>query len=375
MNPTEEFSIPTESAECTNCHSRWKRHRKHRSAPGSPPGVLVSRHEDNTSVEVLAYSADRTERFKDVSFEKLRDLGNDFDVVWVRFVGLENMQLIKQCGETFGIHTLTLEDILNVHQRAKFETFDNYDFFVLRMARLHDSSEADHVETDQLSVLLTDKFVVSFEQRTSEDLQAVGRRIEENAGTIRTRQADYLAYALIDSVVDHYLPILDRLGEQVAEFEELLISEDAPLSVKDIHQLRREFLSLSRDVRPHRDMVGRILREPCRISESTRVFLGDCHDNVLHLSESIDVNRDVCSDLRSYHLALVGNRTNEVMKTLTIVSAVFIPLSFIAGLYGMNFEYMPELKWNAGYFITLGVMATIASGLLLWFRKKGWFEG
>jgi magnesium transporter len=244
------------------------------------------------------------------------------------------------------------------------------------MPRFQTQDDSGAIETEQLSIILLDKFVFTFQLVKTDCLDPVRRRIREKSGLIRQRGPDCLVYALIDSVIDHYFPILDRLGDRVADFDDALMNDDDTddISVKQIHQVRRELLNLSRHVRPHREMIGRLLREPSGFSEKTRVFLGDCFDHILQLSESIDINREICSDLRSYHLALVGNRTNDVMKTLTIVSTIFIPLSFIAGLYGMNFDNMPELKWRYGYFAAIGAMIAVAGGLLLWFRKRGWFQ-
>ena len=346
---------------------------RHRSRPGAPPGTLVSHYEGDSSIEVIAYGKTNYATANDIEIDDLARF-EEFDVVWVNVIGLADIQLIRTFGDIFGIHQLTLEDIVNVHQRAKFESFDNYDYIVTRMPRFEDEVESMAVLTEQLSIVVVGRYVFTFQIVQADCLDPVRRRIKDKSGLIRERGPDYLVYALIDSVVDHYFPILDRLSDCVADFDESLLSEDAPISVKEIHQLRRELLNLSRHVRPHREMVARLLRDPSCMTDQTRLFLGDCFDHILQLSESIDLNREVCSDLRSYHLALVGNRTNDVMKTLTIVSTIFIPLSFIAGLYGMNFDNMPELKWKYGYMTAILAMLVVASGLLLWFRTKGWFR-
>lgn len=354
--------------------STRRRRPRHRSIPGSPPGTLVSHHRGETMIDVIAYSDGESQSWTDVTLDQLNKKAENFDVVWVNVIGLADISLIEEFGKQFGIHQLTLEDIVNVHQLAKFEPFTEYDYFVTRMARFQDVTESNAIETEQLSILLKGKFVFTFQQIKNDCLDPVRRRIQEKTGLIRERGPDYLVYALIDSVIDHYFPLVDRLSDGVADFDDALLNDDTNVSVKDIHQLRRELLNLSRHVRPHREMLGRLLREPSNFGQSTRVFLSDCFDHTLQLNESIDLNREICSDLRSYHLELIGNRTNDVMKTLTIVSTIFIPLSFIAGVYGMNFEHMPEVKWKFGYPLAIGTMVLVAASFLFWFHRRGWFS-
>ena len=357
----------------TNKLHRRNANSRHRPHPGAPPGTLVSNHEQATLVRVIGYGKDRYEAFDAIAIKDIKAMEADFDVIWVDVIGLANIDLLSEIGAVFGVHHLTLEDILNTHQRAKFEPFDTYDFIVAKMAGFAEGSGA--IMTSQLNIVLQDKFVLTFQVVETACLEPVRRRIEEMSGLIRDRGTDYLVYALLDTVIDHYFPVLDRISDSVADFDDGLIGDnESDMSLRDIHELRRELQHLSRTIRPNREMLSRLMRESSRFSEATRLFLGDCFDHALQLSESIDVNREICSELRSYHLALVGQRTNDVMKTLTIVSSIFIPLSFIAGLYGMNFEYIPELKFKFGYFGALAAMGTIAAGSLLWFRKKGWFK-
>ena len=346
----------------------------HRPRPGAPPGTLISHHKLETSVTAIGYSKDRYSTIDVASIAGIKAMEADFEVIWINVTGLADVNTLTEIGNVFGIHHLTLEDILNTHQRAKFEPFDTYDFIVTKMAGFAKKSGSNEVMTTQLNIVLQDKFVLTFQVAETDCLDPVRRRIEESSGLIRDHGADYLVYALIDSVIDHYFPVLDRLSDCVADYDDKLIGEDNDISLRDVHELRRELLHLSRSIRPNREMLSRLMREASRFNESTLVFLGDCFDHALQLGESIDVNREICSELRSYHLALVGQRTNDVMKTLTIVSTIFIPLSFIAGLYGMNFKYIPELEFRYGYFFALMAMGTIAVGLLFWFRKKGWFR-
>ena len=360
---------------------RRKVTRHHRPQPGAPPGTLVSHHQTATSIRVIGYGKDTYSTFDAPAIEDIKALAADFEVVWVNVVGLADVDSISELGEIFGIHHLTLEDILNIHQRAKFESFESYDFIVTQMASFEDESKSNSVTTSQLCIILQDKFVFTFQDVATDCLGPVRRRIKEKTGLINGHGADYLVYALLDSVIDHYFPVLDRLSDCVADFDDDLINEKTDMSLKEVHALRRELLHLSRKIRPTREMLSRLMHESTRINESTRVFLGDCFDHALQLSESIDLNREICSDLRSYHLALVGQRTNDVMKTLTIVSTIFIPLSFITGLYGMNFVNMPELQWKFGYFGTwprwqpLPLGCCFGFAALVGFENRKWGRG
>ena len=355
-------------------HKKKQRTHRHRSKPGSPPGTLTAHHQGETLIELISYGKDHHET---KALDSVRDLRKRFgthSVIWVNFFGLSDLESLRHVGEEFGIHQLTLEDILNVHQRPKFESFNGYEYCVCRMARFKDQDPQQALETEQISIIQVENFVFTFQVTPKDCFDPLRRRIREKSGLIRDRKSDYLVYAIIDSVMDHYFPLIDELSNRVSNLDEALLNEHPAVSVREIHQLRRNLLEMGRSVRPHREMLGRLIRESTMFSQQTLVFLNDCFDHAIQLSESIDSNREICSDLRSYHLALVGNRTNEVMKTLTIVSSVFIPLSFIAGLYGMNFENMPELKWSFGYYLALGLMVLIASSLLLWFHRRGWFS-
>jgi magnesium transporter len=223
-----------------------------------------------------------------------------------------------------------------------------------------------------LSIFQTGKFVFTFQEKKGDCLEPLRVRIREGKGVIRSKGKDYLVYALLDTVFDHYFPVVDWFGERLDEQDESLMNGEE-FSLQDIHRIRSRLLDLRRWLRPNRELLNQLIRDESKhISDDTKVFLRDCYDHVIQLQESIESYREVCSDLRDYHLSAVGNRTNEVMKTLTIVSTIFIPLSFLAGLYGMNFETMPELRWKYGYFMLLGLMASIAIGFFVWFRRKGW---
>ena len=346
--------------------------RKHRfrrkSKPGAVPGTVIESHAHDTKVHVIAFSSDELREFECGGFAEAMRLANNFSVVWIDLVGLANITLLKEFGKLFDIHNLTLEDVVNVHQRPKFETFNKYRYVVTRMV-----SQDPEIRTEQISIFQAKNFVITFQERPGDCLGPLRERIRRGKGIVRNQQTDYLVYAILDSVFDHYFPVVDWIGDQLDAQDETLMN-GSQFYLRDIHRLRSSILELRRWLRPNRELLNQLIRdESNHISKDTKVHLRDCYDHVIQLQESIESYREVCSDLRDFHLSAVSNKTNEVMKTLTIVSTIFIPLSFLAGLYGMNFEVMPELHWRYSYFVLLAVMAAIVVGFFVWFRRRGWF--
>ncbi len=285
--------------------------------------------------------------------------------------GFGDATIVREIGEAFGLHELALEDVINVHQRAKVEEYEDHLFVVVRMA-----IAADGLETEQLAMFIGANYVLTFQDGPVGDcLDPVRRRLRKSVGRIRSYGTDYLAYSLIDTVIDHYFPVVETLCQKLDDLENRVTSEEAGNPMSDIHEFRAELQLLRRTLDPHREAIHRLMRDnDDLISADVRVFMRDCCDHIGQLLDVIEHNRERCSDLRDFHFTTVSNRTNDAMSTLTIISTIFIPLSFITGLYGMNFEYMPELKWPFGYGLTLGVMGTIVAGMLLWFWKHGWFR-
>lgn len=337
----------------------------------APPGTLVAQADSQQSIcQVIAYGPDKITELPCESMSDLRDIGKGHDVVWVNVTGLGDVEFLQELGETFGLHSLSLEDALNTHQRAKVEWFDDYLYVVVRMP-----ISADAVATEQVSIFWTGKFVITLQEKAGDCLKAVRERIRRKVGRIRERKSQYLAYAIVDSVVDHYFPVLDHLAEELEVLDGTLSSISSNEVIHRLHELRGELRQLHRTLRPHRNMLGAIIRNESEAFDAeTLRYFRDCYDHVLHLGELTETHRELCSDLREFHFSAVGTRTNEVMKTLTIISTIFIPLGFIAGLYGMNFENMPELKFQYGYFLVIGLMVVVAGGLLGWFWRRGWFK-
>ncbi len=358
-----------------------KRHRKRRrprfrrqTQAGAPPGTVDCHPESPLPViHVTAFSRDQLLEEDVLNVDQLPDYLRTYQVTWIHVDGLGDADIIKRLGDLFDLHALALEDVVNVHQRAKVEEYDDRLFIVLRMVR-----KGEHGESEQLSLFLGPNFVLTLQDLADDCLDPVRERIRKSGGRMREATADYLAYALIDAVVDSYFQIVEGFADRLDALEEEM-SVDQTLELNhDIHLLRNELLLLRRTIRPHRDAIDQLVRdEHPLIHDDTRVFLRDCHDHTTQLIELLDVYRELCFGLRDYYLTMVSNRTNEVMKVLTIIATIFIPLSFIAGIYGMNFDTnlpgnMPELHRPYGYIAVLGMMASIGIGLLCYFRRKGW---
>ncbi len=346
---------------------------RRKSSPGTAPGTLVAvGGEPEPVIQVMAFSEGKLFEEKLTTLDNLKPLTSSHKVTWINIEGLGNASIIEQVGEIFGLHRLALEDVMNPHQRAKVEEYDEFLFIVARMVTIE-----PRLTTEQIGFFLGRNFVITVQEGKPGDcLDPVRERIRKASGRIRHRGADYLAYALLDSIIDHYFPVLDSLGEELDRLDDELMNRPGEASISSIHRFRSQLLFLRRSMRPHREALNQLARDPHElITDETRIFLRDCYDHTIQLGEAIDIYRETCSDLRDFHLSYMSNRTNDVMKTLTIIATIFIPLGFIAGLYGMNFENMPELHSRYGYPMILALMGAIALGLVYWFKLKGWFEG
>jgi magnesium transporter len=292
-------------------------------------------------------------------------------VSWINVDGLHEIEVIEKIGAHFGIHPLVLEDIVNTGQRTKAEEFENYIYIVLKML-IYDET-VDHITAEQVSLILGPHFLFSFQEKEGDVFEFVRERIRKSRGRIRKSGCDYLAYALMDAVVDHYFVILEKLGDKIEFLEEQMLEKTASWMLEDIHHLKREMIFLRKQVWPLREVLNSLIKDPSElIGETTRVFLRDVYDHSIQVIDTIESFRDVLSGLSDLYLSTVSNRMNEVMKVLTVIATIFIPLTFIAGIYGMNFEFMPELKWHWAYPVLWLVLIFIAYAMISWFRKKKW---
>jgi len=353
-----------------------KTHPRRRTPPGAPPGTLVADPESpHPTMRVTAYGPNEMVERSLSQPGQIRLLLDTWPVVWIDVEGLGDADTIRELGDVLGLHRLALEDVLNTHQRPKLEQYPGYYFIVAHMVTLR-----EHLETEQLSVFLGKNFVVTFQEgRPGDVFDSIRERIRKKHGRIRDSGVDYLAYALLDAVVDRYFPILEQYGERLENLEDEIVSRPSGDMVARIHEVRRNLLTLRRAVWPQRETFNALLREETSlVTSETRLHLRDCYDHTAQLIDLIETYRELGADLTDVYLSSISNRTNEIMRVLTVIATIFIPLTFIAGVYGMNFNpnvspwNMPELNWAWGYPLSLLIMLVVAGGQLIFFRKKGW---
>jgi magnesium transporter len=291
---------------------------------------------------------------------------------WININGLHDVTAIGNIGQAFDLHPLVIEDILNTGQRPKIDDYGSYLFIVLKMIRY--DNETRMVVNEQLSLVVADRFVLTFQERPGDVFEPVRERIRRQKSRIRVSGTDYLACALMDTVVENYISVIEQIGEQIEDLEEEILSGHDAGVMEKINGFKRETSYLRKSIRPAREAVFQLSRlESDLIHEKTRPFVKDLEDLIIHATEAIDTYRDLLIDQLNIHNSVTANRMNDIMKVLTIFAAIFIPLTFIAGIYGTNFEYLPELRYKYSYFIFWGVLIVIAGALLYYFKKKRWF--
>ena len=341
---------------------------------GLPPGTLVHIGEkkvDATRITILDYDEAhfREEEIKTV--DECIAFKDKPSVTWINVDGIHQVEILERLSDCFGLHPLVAEDILNTDQRPKMEDFGDYIFIVLKM--LYQDHKNDEVIVEQMSLILGANFVISFQEREGDMFDPIRERIRSEKGRIRRMGADYLAYTLIDATVDNYFTILEKLGETVEDLEEELVTDPRPETLQSIHNLKREMIFLRKSVWPLREVVGGLERsESLLIKESTEIYLRDVYDHTIQVIDAVETFRDMLSGMLDIYLSSVSNRMNEVMKVLTIIATIFIPLTLIAGIYGMNFRYMPELEWPWAYPMLWLIMLAIGVSMLIYFRRKRW---
>lgn len=364
----------------------------HRPPSGSPPGTItVNPSAAEPRIDVISYGPDAdpgTVQLQRVnSISDLPELPAGHTVRWVNVSGLGNADVLRSVGEHFGIHDLVLEDIGNTAQRPKAEAYREFLFIVTRVPVPSENAEDGLGEdslselllgTEQLSICLGNDFVITFHEGVEETFEPVRRRLLAEGSLLRGRGADYLAYALLDAAIDSYFPLLEEIGEEIEELEDDVIRAPAVDRIGRIHAMKRNLLTIRRAVWPQREMLSSLIRgDSPLVSEQTRVYLRDCQDHAVEIIDTVETYREITSGLVDILLSSQSNRMNEVMKVLTIIATIFIPLSWIAGVYGMNFNTsspwnLPELEWRFGYFYSLGLMLLVAVLMSVWFWRKGW---
>ncbi|SDS34593.1 magnesium transporter [Halopseudomonas litoralis] len=340
---------------------------------GAPPGTLVhiGKHKpDNAAIHLIDYAPDELRESVIEDLASYRRNGDEERIAWLNVAGVSDASVVSGMGAIFDLHPLVMEDILNTDQRPKVEEYQGYLYIVLRMLQFDQGRQQIHSE--QVSLVLGPDFVLSFQERPGDVFEGVRERLRAGR-RIRFMRTDYLTYALLDAVVDHYFEMLEFLGEQVEALEDQVIDAPGPDTLARIHHYRREMLLLRKSIWPLREVLSRLSRDDSQlISEETRLYLRDVHDHAIHVIDNIDTIRELLVSMLDLYLSSVSKRTNEIMKVLTIFASLFMPLTFIAGIYGMNFDVMPELRWRWGYPAVMAVMLGIIVGLLAFFRRRRW---
>jgi len=348
--------------------------KSRRHIVGRPPGELIYVGEpipEEGQIEVIAYDRDRLEVKKVSRIEDAIPLLDANKMSWVNINGLQDVALVAAIGRHFGIHELVLEDVVNTGQRPKFEDHGEYIYVVLKM--LYHQPGQSEVTMEQVSLLLGERWVLTFQERSGDVFEPVRKRLRESKSRVRRWSADYLAYALVDVIVDHYYLVFELLGERLERLEDAVMEAPKPETLEALHATRRELIYMRKAIWPLRELVADMQRSDSPlIRKETRRFIADTRDHTLQILDTMELFRDTVAGLQDIYLSQLSNRMNEVMKMLTIIATLFIPLTFIAGIYGMNFEYMPELRWRGGYPAAWIVMLLIAGAMLVYFRKKRW---
>lgn len=346
------------------------------SKVGLPPGTLLhvgNTRADKAYISVVNYDGDSFTATKDVPLADLGKLAARQGVTWIQVQGL-NAKAVEKIGQQFAIHPLVLEDILYTDQRPKLA--DDGDYLCVIVKSLTVTTEMGDYEAEQVSLILGPNYVISFVESLPGDrdvLASVYDRVRGGRGKICRLGADYLFYALLDSIVDHYFLVLEHLGEKIELLEGQIASQPRPKLLQELHERKHDMLFLRKSIWPVRELVGVLERgETSHIKESTVVYLRDIYDHVIQVIETVEIYRDMLSGMLDIYLSSVSNRMSEVMKMLTIISTIFIPLTFIAGVYGMNFAHMPELEWEYGYPLIISIMLIIGLLMVRYFRKKQW---
>jgi len=366
-----------ETANFTNLRKAgpMTRSKKRRSQKaGLPPGSLVytgDQPEAKTHITIVNYDEQQVNTREITSWSECPVVANLPGVTWIDVSGISHVGNLEVLGECFKLHPLVLEDILNVEQRPKVEDYEDYLYIVLKAISIQ--PESDDFVQDQISLILGPNYVLSFHENDEDLFKPIRERLVAAKGRIRKAGADYLAYSLIDLMVDNYFVALEQFGEQVEFLEDEVVVRAVPATLQKVHRLKNHMIVLRRSLWPLRELIARLdRRESPLISDVTSVYFKDVYDHTIIAIDTVETYRDILSGLLDIYLSSVSNRLNEIMKVLTIFASIFMPLTFLAGVYGMNFKNIPELQWHYGYFELWGLMILIAGCMVLYFRKRKW---
>ncbi len=347
--------------------------RKRAKKAGLPPGSLVYTGEKvdaQVSITIIEYDEQQFLEKESASFDECLLLRDKPGVTWIKVNGIHAVENLQKLGDCYNLHPLVLEDILNTDQRPKIEDFDDYIYIVLRMINYSADNE---LTSEQISLILGKNFVISFQEGNAAIFAPILERLRTAKTRIRRSGADYLIYSLMDLIVDNYFVVLEQFGEALEYLEEEVVKHPTTETLQTIHQFKYDMIMLRKSVWPLREVIGRLeRRESDLIQEATGIYFKDVYDHTIVAVDNIETYRDILSGMLDIYLSSISNRLNEIMKVLTIIATIFMPLTFLAGVYGMNFKHMPELEWLWGYPFALGLMLAISLSMLLYFRRKKW---
>ena len=341
---------------------------------GLPPGTYIhlgEKKEKELKVSVIDYDMENLNVRELVSVEEAFPFKDSPTVSWLNLAGLHDVESLQKIGKHFGIHPLVMEDVLNTGHQPKSEIYDDHVFFIIKMITFNENDRS--LEYEQVSLILGENFVISFQEKAGDVFNPVRKRIETTKGRLRKQGADYLLYALLDVVVDNYYLILEKLAGEIEDLEGRALSDPEKKLVQDIQRLKSEIVLLRKSVWPLRDAIDDLMGDDTQLfTPFTMPYLHDLYDHTIHVIDTIETFRDMIAGLMDVYLSSLSIRMNDIMKVLTIIATIFIPLTFIAGIYGMNFENIPELKWEFGYHFIWLIMLGVGGSLLLYFKKKNW---
>lgn len=342
---------------------------------GAPPGTLMHLGEHRTSrvkITRINYGEQDFKEQRDLDLDRLFDSEMEYPCEWVNFDGIHDVAMIERIGSHYSIDMLVLEDIVNSSQRPKIEDYDDFTYIVLRMLIYNERKK--EVESEQVSIILNDSTILTFQEKETDDFEPIRERIRKKKGRIHKAGIDFLCYSIIDFIIDNYFIVLENIGERVDDLEDEVLTEPDDETIQKVHALKRDTLAIKKSLWPLRDILSVLLKSDSRmVLDETKLYLRDAYDHTVEAIETVEAYRDFISGLLDIYLSSISQRMNEVMKVLTLISTIFIPLTFIAGVYGMNFKYMPELEARFGYYVILAMMVVLAGCMLFYFKKKNWF--
>lgn len=353
---------------------KHKKKKKSYKTKNLSPGTLAylgKKDSLDTQVDIINYNPAVHHVIHSKNVEDAFNFKEEDTVTWINVNGLNNLEKIQSLGDHYHIHFLTLEDIVNTQHRPKIDEFENYLFIVFKMLYYNNDNELHY---EHMSMVVGEEFLLTFQESDGDVFDDLRLRIAEGKGRIRTLGSDYLMYALLDAVVDNYLTVIEAFGDKIEELEDSVFTAEPNNEISNqIQELKREILKMRRLIVPLREVINRLSKtESSIIEQKTHSFLSDLYDHIIQVNENVELYREMVWSLMDMYMSILSNKMNEVMKVLTIIATIFIPLTFIAGIYGMNFDNMPELHTKNGYFVLIGVMVAIFLMMLVYFRRKKW---